>query len=128
MKFADRLPEPIFTPSTKAETGHDENITFGELAKRIGAAEALRIKETSIRLFLEVGRFALEKGIIVADSKFEFGRDEGDAMSLLVENLLTRLSASDFALLFPQCPLLCTIHHHKQLWWVSQSEELLARL
>ena len=88
LKFADRLPEPIFTPSTKAETGHDENITFGELAKRIGAAEALRIKETSIRLFLEVGRFALEKGIIVADSKFEFGRDE-EGRIVLADEIFT---------------------------------------
>jgi len=88
LKFADRLPEPIFTPSTKAETGHDENITFGELANRIGAAEALRIKETSVRLFQEVGRFALEKGIIVADSKFEFGRDE-DGRIVLADEIFT---------------------------------------
>ncbi|MGA2497183.1 MAG: hypothetical protein ABSH20_05550 [Tepidisphaeraceae bacterium] len=58
----------------------------------------------------------------------EFGRDEADAMSLLVENLLTRLTASDFALLFREFPLVCTIHHHKQLWWVCQSEEVLGRL
>ncbi|MFI5381537.1 MAG: hypothetical protein ACHRHE_19745 [Tepidisphaerales bacterium] len=58
----------------------------------------------------------------------EFARDEGDAMSLLAENLLARLSASDFALLLPRLPLVCTIHHHKQLWWVSESEEILARL
>lgn len=88
LKFADRLPEPIFTPSTKAETGHDENITFGELANRIGAADAHRIKETSIRLFQEVGHFALEKGIIVADSKFEFGRGE-EGRIVLADEIFT---------------------------------------
>ncbi len=56
----------------------------------------------------------------------EFGRDEGEAMNLFVEKLLGRLSASDFALLLPRFPLVCTIHHHKQLWWVCQSEEIMA--
>lgn len=76
LRFADPLPEPIFTPTTKAEKGHDENITFAQLADRLGGETAGRIRDLSLRLFAAAGAYALERGIIIADSKFEFGRDE----------------------------------------------------
>lgn len=76
LRFADPLPEPIFTPTTKAEKGHDENITFAQLADRLGGETAKRIRDLSLRLFAAAGAYALERGIIIADSKFEFGRDE----------------------------------------------------
>lgn len=75
LRFADPLPEPIFTPTTKAEKGHDENITFAQLADRLGRETAGRIRDLSLRLFAAAGATALERGIIIADSKFEFGRD-----------------------------------------------------
>jgi phosphoribosylaminoimidazole-succinocarboxamide synthase len=76
LRFADRLDEPIFTPTTKAERGHDENITLAQLADRLGSETAGRIRDLSLRLFAAAGAYALERGIIIADSKFEFGRDE----------------------------------------------------
>jgi phosphoribosylaminoimidazole-succinocarboxamide synthase len=76
LRFADRLDEPIFTPTTKAERGHDENITFAQLADRLGSETAGRIRDLSLRLFVAAGAYAQERGIIIADSKFEFGRDE----------------------------------------------------
>ena len=76
LRFADPLPEPIFTPTTKAEKGHDENITFAQLADRLGGETAGRIRDLSLRLFAAAGAYALERGISIADSKFECGRDE----------------------------------------------------
>ncbi len=70
---ADRLPEPIFTPSTKAEEGHDINISFKEMQKRIGGGLAQKIKKTSLELYQKASLHALSKGIIIADTKFEFG-------------------------------------------------------
>ena len=73
------LPEPIFTPSTKAEQGHDENITFKEMQKRIGGpALAEQIRKASIDLYQKASLHALSKGIIIADTKFEFGLDGDD--------------------------------------------------
>ena len=85
LKFADRLPEPIFTPTTKADTGHDENLTFEQMKDLIGGENAERIKYFSLMLYKTVGDFAREKGIIIADSKFEFGRDERSNIVLIDE-------------------------------------------
>jgi phosphoribosylaminoimidazole-succinocarboxamide synthase len=68
-----QLPEPIFTPSTKATSGHDENISFEETASRIGAPLALRLRDVSIEIYKRAAAFASERGIIIADTKFEFG-------------------------------------------------------
>lgn len=75
---SDRLPEPIFTPSTKATTGHDENISFDEAASRIGRAMAERLRDTSLTLYRRAAEHAAARGIIIADTKFEFGLDGGE--------------------------------------------------
>jgi phosphoribosylaminoimidazole-succinocarboxamide synthase len=85
LKFADRLPEPIFTPTTKAETGHDENMTFAQLSDRLGRETAQRLRELSLRLFAAASAYALERGIIIADSKFEFGQDHQGNIVLIDE-------------------------------------------
>ncbi len=72
---SDRLPEPIFTPATKAQTGHDENITREQAAKLVGAAELAEVERLSIALYKFAAAFAIERGIIIADTKFEFGSD-----------------------------------------------------
>lgn len=77
LKQADKLPEPIFTPSTKAEQGHDMNVTYEELLTLIDAELARKLKETSIALYLKASEYALEKGLILADTKFEFGLLDG---------------------------------------------------
>lgn len=73
LKESDRFPEPVFTPSTKADTGHDENITEKQMIDIIGAPLTKKIKEASMALYLKAGKYALDKGIIIADTKFEFG-------------------------------------------------------
>jgi len=88
LQFADPLPEPLFTPSTKAEQGHDENISFAELANRIGTAAATDIRDRSLHLFAEAGRYARQRGILIADSKFEFGRDQ-DGQTVLIDEIFT---------------------------------------
>jgi len=85
LKFADRLPEPIFTPTTKAEKGHDENMTFAQLAGRLGSDTAQRLQELSLQLFAAASAYALERGIIIADSKFEFGKDDQGNIVLIDE-------------------------------------------
>jgi phosphoribosylaminoimidazole-succinocarboxamide synthase len=70
---SDRLPEPIFTPSTKATTGHDENISFDQVVSEIGRPLAERLRETSLKLYRRAAEHALARGIIIADTKFEFG-------------------------------------------------------
>ena len=70
---SDRLPEPIFTPSTKATTGHDENISFEETVDRIGRPLAERLRDASITLYQRAAEHASTRGIIIADTKFEFG-------------------------------------------------------
>jgi len=74
--FGQKFEEPIFTPTTKAEEGHDMNITFTEMKDQIGSEYAEKIRELSISLFKEVSSIAIKKGIIIADTKFEFGMDE----------------------------------------------------
>lgn len=77
MKQADKLPEPIFTPSTKAQEGHDENVSFEELANRIGSEMAEKLRDVSIALYNKASRHAESKGLILADTKFEFGMIDG---------------------------------------------------
>jgi len=77
LKQADKLPEPIFTPSTKASEGHDINVTFGELAQEIGMDLAVKLRDTSIALYKKAAKRAEEVGLILADTKFEFGMLDG---------------------------------------------------
>jgi phosphoribosylaminoimidazole-succinocarboxamide synthase len=85
---ASRLSEPIFTPATKAEAGaHDENIDFARMQQLLGADLAARVRELSLRLYREAAAFALDKGIIIADTKFEFGLDEAGTLTLMDEIL-----------------------------------------
>jgi phosphoribosylaminoimidazole-succinocarboxamide synthase len=73
LRESDRLPQPIFTPSTKATTGHDENISFDETVARIGVPLAEKLRDTSITLYRRAAEHAASRGIIIADTKFEFG-------------------------------------------------------
>jgi len=88
LQQAQKLPQPIFTPATKAETGHDENISFDEVVKLIGKPMAEKVREVSIRLYKEAADFAATKGIIIADTKFEFGLDK-DNQLVLIDEVLT---------------------------------------
>jgi phosphoribosylaminoimidazole-succinocarboxamide synthase len=88
LKNASPLPQPIFTPATKAEAGdHDENISFEQAAKVIGMDLATRVREISIRLYSEAAAYALTKGIVIADTKFEFGLAADGALTLMDEVL-----------------------------------------
>ena len=75
LRESDRLPEPIFTPATKAAEGHDENISFDRAAEIVGGPTAEILRDLTLRLYREAAAYALERGIIIADTKFEFGRD-----------------------------------------------------
>ncbi|MGH8519481.1 MAG: phosphoribosylaminoimidazolesuccinocarboxamide synthase, partial [Panacagrimonas sp.] len=88
LRQAEKLPEPIFTPATKAETGHDENISLAEVEKRIGSALAAKVRDVSIRLYKEAADYAATKGILIADTKFEFGLDEKNNL-VLIDEVLT---------------------------------------
>ena len=83
-----KLPEPIFTPSTKAEEGHDENITEDQVRELIGDEKTALLRDTSLRLFSEAHDYARQRGIIIADTKFEFGLDKNGQL-LLVDEVLT---------------------------------------
>jgi phosphoribosylaminoimidazole-succinocarboxamide synthase len=87
LREADRLPEPIFTPSTKAEVGHDENISRQQLADLVGADLARELEERSIALYVEGARRAEEVGLILADTKFEFGFIDGELA--VIDEVLT---------------------------------------
>ena len=88
LKRASKLPEPIFTPATKAEAGHhDENITFERMAQMVGDARAKEVRDTAIRLYKAAADYALARGIIIADTKFEFGVDEAGKLHLIDEAL-----------------------------------------
>jgi phosphoribosylaminoimidazole-succinocarboxamide synthase len=88
LKMAQQLPEPIFTPATKAEMGeHDENIDFATVEKLLGAELALKVKETTLRLYREAAAFARVRGIVIADTKFEFGQDAQGRLHLIDEVL-----------------------------------------
>jgi phosphoribosylaminoimidazole-succinocarboxamide synthase len=87
LRQAEKLPEPIFTPTTKAESGHDQSVTWNECVERIGSSHAEKIRELSLRLYEQGAQHAAQRGIIVADTKFEFGvlNDE----ILLIDECLT---------------------------------------
>ena len=88
LRNAGKLPAPIFTPATKAEMGeHDENIPFERMAQIVGAEVAQEVREVSIRLYEEAAAYALTKGIIIADTKFEFGFDRDGTLTLMDEVL-----------------------------------------
>jgi len=88
LKQCEKLPQPIFTPATKAETGHDENITEADFGQIIGAENAEMLKSTSLKIYREASDYALTRGIIIADTKFEFGLD-ADGDILLIDEILT---------------------------------------
>ena len=89
MQNAQQLVEPIFTPAAKAELGdHDENISFEEVVNRIGEPLAQQMKEISIRLYQEAAKYAASKGILIADTKFEFGLNDAGQM-ILMDEILT---------------------------------------
>ena len=88
LRSASRLPLPIFTPATKAAIGeHDENISFERMASMIGADLAVQVRDVSMRLYTTAAGYALAKGIIIADTKFEFGLDERGTLTLMDEVL-----------------------------------------
>jgi phosphoribosylaminoimidazole-succinocarboxamide synthase len=87
LKECDRLPEPIFTPATKAESGHDMNISFDEAAKIIGIDDASKLRELTFKIYNRAAAYALERGIIIADVKFEFGIYNGEI--ILCDEVLT---------------------------------------
>lgn len=87
-KMADQLDEPMFTPSTKAEEGlHDENISFDQMKEIVGEEKAEKLKAISLKLYKEAAEYALTKGIIIADTKFEFGELDGEI--ILIDEALT---------------------------------------
>ena len=88
LKNADRLPEPIFTPSTKAEEGHDENISFEQMVEIVGLDLATRLRDLSLSIYKRGCELAAEKHIILADTKFEFGQLE-DGSLILIDEVLT---------------------------------------
>lgn len=87
LQQAARLPEPIFTPATKAETGHDENISFERMVSVVGESTAKRLRDLTLNIYQQAAEYALTKGIIIADTKFEFGSLQDEI--LLVDEVLT---------------------------------------
>jgi phosphoribosylaminoimidazole-succinocarboxamide synthase len=88
LKESSELPQPIFTPSTKADVGHDENISFEVAAKTIGQAKAEKVRDLTIAIYSAARDYARTKGIIIADTKFEFGELE-DGTIILIDEVLT---------------------------------------
>jgi phosphoribosylaminoimidazole-succinocarboxamide synthase len=92
LRESDRLPEPIFTPATKAETGHDENISFDDAAKAIGRQTAALLRDLTLLVYRKASEYAESRGIILADTKFEFGwstSGENEGHLLLADEVLT---------------------------------------
>jgi phosphoribosylaminoimidazole-succinocarboxamide synthase len=87
LQLAQKLPTSLFTPSTKAAEGHDENISFEEMADFLGGKQAERLRDLSLRIYQEGAAFAEKRGVILADTKFEFGEFEGQI--LLIDEVLT---------------------------------------
>jgi len=89
LQLADRLPEAIYTPSTKADVGeHDENIDFDKTVELLGAELAAQVRDVSLQIYRTCAVYALERGIIIADTKFEFGLDDSDRL-VLIDEVLT---------------------------------------
>ncbi len=88
LRQAEKLPQPIFTPATKAEEGHDENIGFEQVERLVGKELAAKVRDTSLRLYKEASEYAASKGIVIADTKFEFGLD-GKGNLVLIDEVLT---------------------------------------
>jgi phosphoribosylaminoimidazole-succinocarboxamide synthase len=88
LRQCDKLPEPIFTPATKEESGHDINISFEEAARRIGRETATTLRDRTLALYTKAADYARERGVIIADTKFEFGRLP-DGSLILVDEVLT---------------------------------------
>ena len=87
LRESDKLPEPIFSPATKAEVGHDENVTFGRVADALGTRRAAELRDRSLALYAEAQAFAAARGVIIADTKFEFGTTGGQLV--LIDEVLT---------------------------------------
>ena len=85
---SDRLPEPIFTPATKAETGHDENISFQQMCELVGTQTADELRRRSLSVYLRGAEYALARGILIADTKFEWGKTD-DGELILIDEVLT---------------------------------------
>ena len=88
LRESDRLPAPIFTPSTKADSGHDENIGYAQVVATVGAERAAQLRDLSLAIYRTAADYALTRGIIIADTKFEFGLDEAGTM-VLADEVLT---------------------------------------
>ena len=89
LKNCDRLTTPLFTPSTKAATGHDENISFAQGTAIVGADVMTWLSEMTLDLFRRAGEYSLDRGIILADTKFEFGQIDGHSTPLLIDEIFT---------------------------------------
>ncbi len=87
LREGDRLPEPIFTPASKAQSGHDENVPFSSVVRQVGADLAGKLRDLTLDIYRQAAQYAQERGIILADTKFEFGF-EGDEL-LLADEVLT---------------------------------------
>jgi len=89
LRESDRLPEPLFTPSTKADVGHDENITYERAAELIGEDTARAVRDAALALYHAARDYAETRGIIIADTKFEFGIDRNTGTLMVIDELLT---------------------------------------
>lgn len=87
LRLSDRLPEPIFTPASKNKEGHDENISFDEMLVKVGGWEAEELRERTLEIYRAATEYAHTRGVLIADTKFEFGR-EGDEI-ILIDEVLT---------------------------------------
>ena len=87
LRESDRLPEPIFTPATKAESGHDENIAFEQMCAIVGEETAVELRRLSLQIYQQACEYASTRGIIIADTKFEFGDENGQI--ILIDEVLT---------------------------------------
>jgi phosphoribosylaminoimidazole-succinocarboxamide synthase len=87
LRQADKLPEPVFTPATKAASGHDENITFERAAELVGRRLVETLRDRSLAIYRKASEYALTRGIIISDTKFEWGLSEGDLV--LIDEVLT---------------------------------------
>lgn len=104
LRESERLPTPIFTPATKVTEGHDQNISFEQMVDLVGAEKAQTLRQLSLRLYQEAVEYALERGILIADTKFEFGERDGTIQ--LIDEVLTPDSSRfwDLALYTPGKP------------------------